>query len=382
MRAEQLVALFEFGGTSLLSMLASEEPRITREQEILADIVHALIYPLGLKSELVLFLLNNGRLPHLGDEKPPWKYRGWLLPAVQQCDSRTIGRWATYLRIMETCQLPAELPSLDFASGEGTIRYHDPRVQLDEDPPLENSKRRRGRRKPERPILSNGESGKAAAIKQLERACEHIGSHVGYGFAVGNLIEWLAFGLGVHAEECEAEVRMSDEVCEHLYRTLDLWPLMVAPYDYLGYIKSLYKGRGYDPAGFFPTPPSVATAGAQMLFTGLDPREAMLKSVHDCCVGTGVLLLAASNHSLILSGQDIQRECVLGTLIQGALYAPWLSFPFPKPLIEALRESAGPAGTDVPAQEYPAGVQLNLFPNDKPPVAAGGEQTIGKLKGV
>jgi hypothetical protein len=41
------------------------------------------------------------------------------------------------------------------------------------------------------------------------------------------------------------------------------------------------------------------------------------------------MLLHASNYSLCLYGMDIDYHCVSMTKINGALYSPWLSFPFP-----------------------------------------------------
>jgi hypothetical protein len=57
-----------------------------------------------------------------------------------------------------------------------------------------------------------------------------------------------------------------------------------------------------------------------------DARE---KPVCDPCVGTGRMLLAASNYSYRLYGCDIDGTVIKATLINGYLYAPWLVKPFP-----------------------------------------------------
>ncbi len=36
--------------------------------------------------DITTFLLAQGRLPHLGDDVPPWRYRGWLLCIMQLAD--------------------------------------------------------------------------------------------------------------------------------------------------------------------------------------------------------------------------------------------------------------------------------------------------------
>ena len=43
--------------------------------------------PAGVRSsghppDLAAFLAKHGRLPRLGEDPPPWRYRGWLLPYV------------------------------------------------------------------------------------------------------------------------------------------------------------------------------------------------------------------------------------------------------------------------------------------------------------
>jgi hypothetical protein len=97
--------------------------------------------------------------------------------------------------------------------------------------------------------------------------------------------------------------------------------------------------------GFYPTPMSVVTLMEKMTFV---PGDQRCQTVNDPCVGTGRMLLAASNRSLRLSGQDIQRRCVLATFINGALYAPWLSFPLPAHLFQE-----SPVPPDLPDEPPP-----------------------------
>jgi hypothetical protein len=61
---------------------------------------------------------------------------------------------------------------------------------------------------------------------------------------------------------------------------------------------------------------------------GLDSRsDHRLDHVLDPCVGTGRMLLYASNHSLLLAGQDINFVCVRACLVNFYLYAPWGALP-------------------------------------------------------
>src|SRR5919197_878659 len=78
---------------------------------------------------------------------------------------------------------------------------------------------------------------------------------------------------------------------------------------------------------------SPVTASAYCDDTRADGRDLRLTSVCDPCVGSGRMLLHASNFSLCLFGQDIDPLAVAMCKINGALYAPWLSFPLPASIV-------------------------------------------------
>jgi hypothetical protein len=81
---------------------------------------------------------------------------------------------------------------------------------------------------------------------------------------------------------------------------------------------------------------------------GRDPR---VLSVCDPCVGSGRMLLHASNFSLNLWGQDIDPVAVAMCKINGALYAPWLAFPLPE---SVLGTAMIPPPASLPVPETPA----------------------------
>ena len=125
---------------------------------------------------------------------------------------------------------------------------------------------------------------------------------------------------------------------ERLYQVFNLETLLAWPHDYLG--KILAENRHGQHLGFYPTPMSVACMMAAMTVGGEDART---KSVCDPCVGTGRLLLAASNHSYRLYGCDLNPTVLKATLVNGYLYAPWLGRPFPfldPQLVEAAASQA------------------------------------------
>jgi hypothetical protein len=80
---------------------------------------------------------------------------------------------------------------------------------------------------------------------------------------------------------------------------------------------------------------------------GKDGRDPRTLSVCDPAVGSGRMLLHASNHSVCLFGQDIDALAIAMCKINGALYAPWLSFPLPAS-ITGTHVNAPPASLPVP----------------------------------
>ncbi len=258
-------------------------------------VLACVAYALGLDCPLLGRFRELGRLPVLADDVKPWSLRGFLLPYV--VDPRPTSRWYWWLETMCARRPLRVMPRLDFV----------------------------------------GESDKAPAYRNLRKVAENISR--ARGGAPDLVIEWLAWGLGVAGAEAP---RLDADDCEMLYRelNLDLW--RDDPADHLGNLLCEYKGRGHDPAAFFPTPMHLVQVMVAMTMggTGEDRGEPSLetlaKTVHDPCVGTGRFPMAASNWSARISGQDIQRRCVLATLVNGAVYAPWITWPFPNRFFDEL----------------------------------------------
>lgn len=239
---------------------------------------------------LTRFFLENGRLPHITDEIKPWEYKGWLLAYVveiQRVHPAIPDRYGYFFRTIDAGQLLDEpIPEIEFSS------------EFDRD-------------------IVQGK-------KEMEK-WETIISHsfgVWDGFRI--LIDWFSWALGTENEP----PKLNDKINEELYRTVNVGPMLLTPCDYFGSYLAEKKARGWNPNAFFPTPHTVVDLMTRMTFSdSLDNRS---KTVNDCCVGTGRMLLHASNYSLRLSGNDIDPLVVKITKINGALYAPWLTFPFPE----------------------------------------------------
>lgn len=108
------------------------------------------------------------------------------------------------------------------------------------------------------------------------------------------------------------------------YAIDDLVPKFMAhPGDWAARIisENLYpKGNAL---GWFPTPMCICELMSAMTFEG----DSRFKTVLEPCLGTGAMLLAASNHSLRLSGCDIDNDMIAWSKFQAFLYVPWLAIP-------------------------------------------------------
>ena len=217
--------------------------------------------------------------------------RGWLLPSLLRTDTLLYGRWDYLADCWERDELPADpLPQIPFLSTPDKATWAMLTASLDAIPPP-------------------GHGGWAG----------WSGSEYFRFF-----LQWLLHGFGHRGhKEAPAEPPYCEGAGERLARVFDLPLWQNHPYDFLGDLlaQNAYGKR----SGFFPTPHTVAEFMAQMLFSGQDgKKDTRILTVCDPCVGTGRLLLHASNFSLRLYGMDIDAHLCLATLVNGFLFAPWM----------------------------------------------------------
>ncbi len=243
--------------------------------------------------DLTAFIAREGRLPRVEDTPPPWHYRGWLLPYVIAIHAHHVAvpdRWGYHLRTLEAGHLLDEpIPVITFGP-------------------------------PQRMVFG-----------LLEDWCRLIGRDCGGWNDFRALLDWLCWALALSHEQ----PKLTEATNEKLYRQVNLQPLLEHPHDYLGAFVAERTATGWNPTAFYPTPHAVVECLVQMTMhdahtEGRDPRSC---SVCDPCVGSGRMLLHASNISLVLYGQDIDPLAIAMCKINGALYAPWLAFPLPESII-------------------------------------------------
>ena len=253
------------------------------------------------------FVNRQHRLPRLGDDRAPWHYRGWLLAYVilihERCPS-VADRWGYHLRTVEAGRLLDEpIPQIAFGLPDNKV------------------------------------------ASRLHEWSAIIGHDCGGWSDFRTLLDWLLWGLALSKEE----PHLTEQVNEKLYRNVDLGPMLVQPYDYLGDFVAQGRAKGWNPTAFFPTPHNVVEFMVRMTMADSrdDGRDPRVRSVNDPCVGSGRMLLHASNFSLNLWGQDIDPLAVAMCKINGALYAPWLAFPLPEAILGTRDPKPSPDDTPI-----------------------------------
>ena len=153
-----------------------------------------------------------------------------------------------------------------------------------------------------------------------------------YDTAFLDLTAWLLHGFGKREMETEVD-RIPGQVRDYWYTTFNLAELLRCPIDWPAYVlegqlsgMKAGRSRWADGSGFFSTPMNVTKLMTEMTFMGGDPETMKLQTVCDPCVGTGKMLLPASNYSLRLYGQDIVPDLVMCCELNGWLWAPWLAW--------------------------------------------------------
>jgi len=241
--------------------------------------------------------------------------RGWALPYLVMLDELPgigVGRWAYWLRICETGELPDDpIPQVEFRSaysGQGDMPWTNPYPDQLTEHPYEHV----------REIL------KIAVVK----------GHW-YDDAWLMLVHWLLHGFGVPDMQRHIDA-IPEEIRNAWYERLNIAYLMTLPIDWSATILQnvpRWMGRGQakwaKSTAFYSTPMNVCIMMTQMSFMPASdeadqPIDFRTKTVCDPFCGTGSMLLPASNYSLRLFGMDIVQDLVYCTMLNGFLFAPWM----------------------------------------------------------
>jgi hypothetical protein len=267
--------------------------------------------------------------------------RGWLFETLVALESVIHGRWRYWLAILDrgTISGPVDvwaIPQVPFAD---TAASHQPTL------------------KPWG--LPEPSADLAAQCGSRAEAVANIQDTFGWAFARGarldEVVEWWLWAFGSSTPKQKPKLDPAVEV--RLYCGVELHRLIAHPADWAAHIATLYYGdNGGRHCGWFPTPISLCNLTVAMTFGQHPEADLRTKTCVDPCVGTGAMLLPASNYSLRISGMDIDRTMVMLCQWQAYLYVPWM-------IVSGegiVREFTKPAG-ELPQQPNPVGGQLFLF---------------------
>ena len=167
-------------------------------------------------------------------------------------------------------------------------------------------------------------------------------------------LDWLLYGFGDPRQPKPPE-EPSPGAFSRLWQVFCLEAMIAWPTDMFGDLMAENRhGRG---AGFFPTPEPVVEMMVHMTMGDGDCR---LKTVMDPCVGTGRMILHASNYSYRLYAQDINPTVIKACLVNAYCFAPWLVRPFPFLKDIPVKQVSQPVTTPEPKPiSEPAPIQIN-----------------------
>jgi hypothetical protein len=208
-------------------------------------------------------------------EKTTW---GWLRPYLIMLDEMFLKRWDYWLRTVNAGQVLDEpIPQVEW---QGT-----------------------------------GHEEPAKNLEACIESCRNVFSRQAFNL----FVEWLLFAFGDPSIK-EMPRQIDAKVNAFWYKAFNLSLFLKYPYDYPGrYAADLY-GNKHNATAYFPTPMNVSMLMAKMLFSEGIKKTA---SVCDPCVGSGRLLMAASNYSLNLYGVDIDCNILNVCKANMWMYVPW-----------------------------------------------------------
>jgi hypothetical protein len=141
-------------------------------------------------------------------------------------------------------------------------------------------------------------------------------------------VDWLLWGLGSALID-KFPTEISEEISWYWYTHFDMSLLLLHPTDYMawGSCELANMSHSGNANGYFPTPMPICIMMSKLTQMQIQAPDKDIRSkVIDPCLGTGSMLLEASNHSLRLYGQDISLDMVKMSTVNAWLYIPWLAY--------------------------------------------------------
>jgi hypothetical protein len=234
---------------------------------------------------------------------------GWFLDQLVMIEGMIWGRWPYWV----SCLLNESV-----RSGEEWAIPQIPFHQQPSGPTSAAAGMRERDAVPESMIEYLGTGGEAISHVQdvFLRATMHSSGHL------RDIIDWWLWGFG--SARLTERPRLDPKVAVTMYHELRLELMIAHPTGWGTIMVHAAQGEGYGQgSAWFPTPLTIADCMVRMTF-GTSDVDNRLLTVNEPCCGTGVFLLAASNHSLRLWAMDVDYLMCAITEFMGYLFIPWL----------------------------------------------------------
>lgn len=165
----------------------------------------------------------------------------------------------------------------------------------------------------------------AAGRPERQQALKLLTNAIAYG-SLEKFLSFILYGLGDSREEYW-KTGYPDEVNRWEKALDEAFPIMYAfPWPYFTDLIEQNSSKGFkDVHGFFATPMQITEMMCKLAM--IDGSNAIDATVCEPCVGTGNMLLAASNYSINLYGMDRCKTVLMGCLIHMHMYVPWAIAP-------------------------------------------------------
>jgi hypothetical protein len=229
--------------------------------------------------------------------------KGWQLEQIVAIESIIRGRWALWAAILANEDIgPPDVFKI---------------------PPLGLTSSRAGGETPDTPVELTPWQRRMIGSRHEARSHWHktLDFVTGRGVHLPQVFEWLLWAYGSASVERRPDLPDAAEVAMYKFEPQRM---IAHACDWASDYAVDYYGRQKAGNAWFPTPVDICVLTTQMM-TGADPDEdTRALTINEPCCGTGVMLLAASDYSLDLSAQDVDRSMCLMCETQGYWYIPWL----------------------------------------------------------
>lgn len=253
---------------------------------------------------------NKIKRPTFDHVEERTRQSGWLLEIVQQVEMQLWGRWSYWREIWQNGTIGTfpewKIPRVPFTD-EMTMPEIPPEIVG------KMNQRPDGEQKLE--YLGSSHDAKKRTMDAFTCAIQV------HQARLEDLISWLLWGLS--CPMIDERPKIPEKAAVVMYHDLSLDLMIAHPTDWGAMLAREFaytKGHAW-----FPTPPSLVRLMTEMQFNS--EKDNRMESVNDCCLGTGIMLLYASNYSLDLYGNDISSLMVKLSLLAAYMFIPWMIFP-------------------------------------------------------